>query len=82
MISILQLDRGALCRCERRLRVDVLARQLGIAPHVARGAGEARDHPGLVGGDRRDEGDADRPRLVVVRDAVLTTLERCAGMGQ
>ena len=34
----LQLDCGALSRWERRLRVDVLTRQLRITPHIARGA--------------------------------------------
>ena len=71
----LHLQGRPLTRRERRLRVDVLACQLGIGPHVSSVAGEACDHPIAVGGAGRDERFVGSARRVVVGDPVVALLD-------
>ena len=65
----------ALTGSERHLGIDMLAGPFGIAPHVPRRTGEAGHRPGGVGRSRGDEWLVDHPGLVVVRNAIGTTID-------
>src|SRR5262245_37476364 len=70
----LHLGYGGRAWAQLRLRVHVLARELGIAPDISRRPRHAGDYPCGVRRHRRDERLVDTPAGVVVRDAVISTL--------
>ncbi len=60
----LDLEYRVLSWRQRSLGIDVLARELGVGPHVARLPSEAGDHPPAIGREGGDE------RLTTAREAL------------